>query len=237
MRSKKRNRKSRKKPKKHKRHFSLAFLIAIPGNFVLACLCLIAFISLFQYTLIDEKTWAVFATGVIGALAIVGGAKMSRFRVFIHELKHALVVILTGNSLKNFVVGKETGHVNFEMYEDKVHFAPIIALAPYFFPLFSLPVLILCIFLENSHNLILSFFLGASFATDLSMAYTDLHPHQSDLQKIPGGVFAGLLYLAGAHFLWLMITLLWVTAGRDSYIYMGYVVAEIATQIAANKGM
>ncbi len=230
----KRTRKARPgKKQKHKRHFSIAFFIAIPGNFILGCVCLVSFIFLLDYYIFDEKVWALFATGFIGAIAIVGTSKIPKTRVFIHELKHAIVVVLTGNSLKNFVVKTNTGHVEFEMYRNKVHFASIIALAPYFFPLFSFPMLAACLIFEGSYNLLLALALGLTLATDISMAYTDLHPHQTDLQKVTGGFFAGLLYLAGTHFMWTMICLLWVVAGRNAYIYTGSIAIEIMKVIAA----
>ena len=224
---------SRAKKEKHKRHFSIAFFIAIPGNFVLGCVCLISFISLFDYYIFDERIWALFATGFIGSLAVVGTSKIPKTRVFVHELKHAVVVLLTGNRLKNFVVDKHTGHVEFEMYSDKVHFASIIALAPYFFPLFSLPMLIACLILENGYNLFLSLGLGLALATDISMAYVDLHPHQTDLKKVSGGFFAGLLYLAGMHFLWTTVCLLWVVAGRNAYLFTGSLFFEFMKAVAA----
>ena len=218
---------------KHKRPFSIAFIIAIPGNFILASIALISFVSLMQNYILDEEIWAIFLTSFIGAVAIVGSSKIQTFRTFIHELKHAVVVIFTGNNLKNFVVEKETGHVEFEMYKDKLRFAPIIALAPYFFPLFSLPALIVCLVMENNSDLLLAALLGITLAVDISMAYTDLHPHQSDLKKVTGGFFASLLYLASAHFLWIMICLLWVVGGRNAFVYTGYVIMQFAKILAA----
>ena len=181
--------------------------------------------TILSATTINTETWAVFATGVVGALAVIGGSSIQKLRILIHETKHAIVVLLSGNSLKNFVVGNKTGHVEYEMYKDTVHFAPIIALAPYFFPLLSLPMLILCIAFEGQQNHFLALGLGLTFATDLSTAYTDLHPHQTDLHKISGGAITALLYLAGVHFLWTMVCLLWIAGGRNAYAHLFYTIA------------
>ena len=226
MRRNKRNLRKRNK-EETSRPFSIAFLIAIPGNFILGGVVFLCFAQLLlQYRFGRSEIWALFASGFISSMVLVGTAKMSRFRVLVHEIKHAVVVVLTGNSLKSIQVKENTGHVKFGIYEHKLHFAPIISLAPYFFPLFSLPVLIVCIALDTNYIQLLSILLGASLATDISMAYTDLHPHQSDLQKVTGGPFFALLYLASAHFLWTSLCLLWLLAGRAAYVYCGYILAE-----------
>ena len=57
--------------------------------------------------------------------------------VFGHELTHALWVWLMGGRVSRFRVGREGGHI----LTDKNNF--LIALAPYFFPLYSILVLAL----------------------------------------------------------------------------------------------
>lgn len=222
---------TRKSKTPGRRHFSIAFLIAIPGNFILGTIGLLSLYTLLSRLGANSERWVVFATGFAAGLTIVGGTKMSTFRVFIHELKHAIMVTCTGNSIKHFKVGSETGHVEFEMYADKLHFAPIIALAPYFFPLFSLPVLAAAVVLEGYADPIFVLALGFFLAADLSFAYTDLHPHQTDLQHVTGGTWMALLYLAATHFLWWMICLLWVAGGRSAFIYAGYTAARLGAEL------
>lgn len=214
------------------RPFSIAFLIAIPGNFALAAFGVISFVHLCHYSFGRSDVWALFLSGFVSALTIVATMSLAHFRVLIHEVKHAIVIVLTGNSLKNLVVKKGTGHVEFEMYENKLHFAPIISLAPYFLPLFSLPMLLVCIALEGAYTPVLALALGACLAADISFAYTDLHPHQSDLQKVPGGAFIALLYLASVHFLWTVLCLLWVLAGRSAFVYCGYILIGLLRTLA-----
>lgn len=226
MRRNKRNSRNKKR-QATSRPFSILFLIAIPGNFILGGIVFISFAQLlFQYHFGRSEVWALFVSGVLCALVLIGTTKMSRFRVLIHEIKHAIVVVLTGNSLKSIHVKEKTGHVEFSIFENKLHFAPIISLAPYFFPLFSLPMLVICIVLDSHSVQILAMLLGAALATDMSMAYTDLHPHQTDLQKVTGGPFVALLYLASTHFLWTSICLLWPLAGRNGYVYCGYILVD-----------
>ncbi|MCB0323080.1 MAG: M50 family metallopeptidase [Bdellovibrionales bacterium] len=220
------------KKKSLRRHFSIAFLLAIPGNFVIAAVLLFSFLSLAQKYPLATERWTVFATGLFGGFVIVGTTKMPTMRVFIHELRHAVVVLLTGNRLKNFHVDTHSGHVTFQMASDRVHFAPFITLAPYCFPLFSLPTLLLCVTLEEFYPLLLTLLLGLVLATDLETAFEELHPHQTDLKQVMGGFFASALYIAGAHLAWIGTCLVWVVGGRSAYLYSGYVMLELVKSIA-----
>lgn len=221
-----------KKKEKIKKHFSFTFLLAIPGNFLIGALCLTTFLTLFQEYIFEKQIWASFAAGLIGSAMVVGTSDMPRLRTLIHELRHAVVVVLTGNLLKSIEVKKHSGHVNYEMYEDTLHFAPIIALAPYFFPLFSLPALAACLVFEDYDKTLLAFLLGVTLAADLVTAYGELHPHQSDLKKIVGGFFSSGLYLAGAHFMWCSVCLIWIQGGRNAYLYVGNVFLELIALLA-----
>ena len=135
---------------------------------------------------------------------------MPKFRTFIHELKHFILVVLSGNKVKDFHFDTHTGHVEFAMYSNKVHFGPFIAMAPYFLPLFSLPTLIACFVFEEWNKPMLCILLGITLAADISMAYKEIHPHQTDFKKIFGGFLICALYLAGFHLMWTSLCLLWV---------------------------
>jgi hypothetical protein len=215
-------------PPKLKRQFSFSFLLAIPGNFVIAGICLLSCLFLYESYLFEREIWALFATGLIGGLTLVGSSQIPRTRTLIHELKHAVVVLLTGNSLRSIHVEKYTGHVDYEMSAETVRFAPIIALAPYFFPILSLPMLILCLVFEESNKAMLTLGLGFCLATDLTTAFTELHPRQTDLKTIFGGALASASYLAGFHLMWFSVCTLWVIAGRKGYLYAGYLVWKIS---------
>jgi len=215
-------------PKQH-RYFSVSFLLAIPGNFLIGSACFITWLLLLDRYLLDKRVWAMFCTGAVAGLGLLGTSEMPRFRTLIHELKHALTVIFTGNLLKAIEVKKYSGRVNYELHAETMHFAPVIVLAPYFLPLLSGPALLACLLLEDLYREPLVFLLGFAVAADLSMAYSELHPRQTDLKQIKGGVFAALSYLASFHFMWLSVCLLWVTAGRKGFIYLAYVVLRLCS--------
>ena len=220
-----------------KRSFSLAFLLAIPGNFILAGILIITFFSLFENSIIEKENWAIFATGLIGSLVVIGTTKMPTFRTFIHELKHALLVVFTGNKVKNFHVDTHTGHVEFQMCSTKVHFAPIIALAPYFLPIFSFPILAVCIFLEPLYGPILCLVLGLALAADISLGISEIHSHQTDLKKVMGGFLGSALYLSGVHLMWFAACIIWVQGGRAGYLFAGNVTWEFALRLAERVGV
>lgn len=226
------DKKAREAALKEKNPFSLWFLFAIPSNFLLGCACIIALIGLQEFAVLRSQTLTCFGTGVLGSLIIIGTTKMHKLRTFIHELKHAFVVVFTGNKVKDFHFDTHTGHVSFTMCSTKVHFAPLITLAPYFFPMFSLPLLIICILCDQLYIYPLSFALGFALAADISMGFTELHPHQSDLHRVPGGFIFALLYLSGFHLLWTAFVLIWVFAGRNGYVYTGYLMLEFVELLA-----
>ena len=217
---------------KIKRHFSIPFFLAIPGNFILTGLGIIGLHAVLAHFPLETERWAVFGTGLLSSMILVGAFKVSTLRVLMHELKHGIVVKLTGNKLYNMKVGSQTGHVEYAMYEDRVHFAPIIALAPYFYPLLSLPTFIACVLLEDLYSIPLCLALGMALGTDVASAIAELHPNQTDFQKISGGFFASALYLAGVHMMWCTICLIWLAAGRNGFAYAGYVVLEVMGKIA-----
>ena len=213
--------------KKITRHFSFAFLLAIPSNYILGSLLGLALLDIWEQKPFEKEVWALFSIGVVSAFCFIGSSKIYTFRTFIHELKHFVVVVMTGNKVKDFHVDTHTGHVKFEMYKDKVHFAPIISLAPYFLPLFSFPVFIACLISEDYYRLPLIAALGVSLGIDLQFGYKEIHPHQTDLTRIRGGYFSSGIYLVGVHFLWITCCLLWVIDGRQGFFHAGELVWEL----------
>lgn len=218
--------KRRKKPKPKidtkKKTGSLAFFTAIPTNFVLGSLCLVAIVALWPSYSFQAQTWVIFALGLLGGISLFAGTSMLRLETFIHELKHAVLVVLSGNRLTDFHVDKGTGHVQYQMHAHKVRFGPFITLAPYFFPLLSLPALIVCMFLVNHNRTLLVFIIGLTLGIDLVTAYKEFHPHQTDLRVIFGGILFAGIFIASANFFWVMFCLLWVLAGNNGFLYLGY---------------
>ena len=210
---------------------SFSFLLSIPVSYSLIIVLSLITLGLLSVYRIDREVFALFISALIGSISITSNTKMPKFRVFIHELKHAVVIILTGNKLTDFKVDKHTGHVKYLMYLNKVHFAPTITLAPYYFPLFSLPTLIACIVLEYKFKLMLSFLLGASLGFDLETSFHEIHPDQTDIKKIFGGMFLAKLYIFGVNTLWLMICFIWILAGRNGFIHGAHMIFNLIKKL------
>ncbi|MDQ6809823.1 MAG: hypothetical protein M3Z64_10455 [Verrucomicrobiota bacterium] len=96
------------------------------------------FFTVFARATITQQLWAAeefwfFSLGaVLWLIAFFGLPRPMLVYVFGHELTHALWVLLMGGRVSRFRVGRDGGHI----ITDRNNFW--IALAPYFFPLYSL---------------------------------------------------------------------------------------------------
>ena len=101
------------------------------------------FFTVFTRATVTQRLWAgeefwFFSLGVIlWLIAFFGLPRPLLVYVFGHELTHALWVFLMGGRVSRFRVGRDGGHI----VTDRNNFW--IALAPYFFPLYSILALAL----------------------------------------------------------------------------------------------
>lgn len=147
--------------------------------------------------LIDQNTTAslgMFVAGGYLGYLITKRYFYGRFAVFIHELKHAIIATISGNKFKDIHIGQDSGFYKYEYTEKTARYNGFIALAPYWVPLFSLPVLISGIFLIPDQSLRL-FILGTSYAADLTFSARDVSPLQTDFKMIEGGFKTGFAYI------------------------------------------
>ena len=112
--------------------------------FFLLPLCAIltqTFFTVFARATVTHRLWAgeefwFFSLGaVLWLIAFFGLPRPMLVYVFGHELTHALWVWIMGGRVTRFRVGREGGHI----VTDRNNFW--IALAPYFFPLYSLIII------------------------------------------------------------------------------------------------
>ncbi len=115
--------------------------------------------------------------------------------VFGHELTHALWTWLFGGTAKKFKTSSKGGHV----VVTKNNF--VIALAPYFFPLYAL--LVVGVFLAghwlwNWHHYIVWFhlLLGAAYAFHVTLTWHILKNRQSDITE-QGYLFSAVIIFLG----------------------------------------
>lgn len=222
----------KKKEKPIPRIYSLPLLCAIPCTFVVGWGCFYTLYLMCTHFRLSIPLWGSFLLGFAFASLLLIRFELGRTKTLIHELKHAVMVVLTGNILKGMRVSKYSGEVKYEIYEHSLHTASLIALAPYFMPLFSFPTLVAALIFENGESLTWAVALGAALGLDLTSAFNEMRPEQTDFRKILGGFLASGCYLAGFHFMWVGVCALWLMGGRAAYIYSGRVFLAGAEVIA-----
>ncbi len=211
----------KKKEKPIPRIYSLPLLCAIPSTFIIGWGSFYSLYRMSQQFHLSFPLWGAFLLGfALSATALIR-LELGRTKTLIHEVKHAVMVILTGNVLKGMSVSKHSGEVRYEIYEHSLHTASLIALAPYFLPLFSFPTLIAALLLESGESMGWALALGAALGLDLTSAFNEMRPEQTDFRKILGGFLASGCYLAGFHFMWVGICAIWLMGGRAAYVFTG----------------
>jgi hypothetical protein len=125
------------------RAIPLVWLCSVIAFFLLApaWISTLTFFTCFRHAAMDHRFWAseefwFFGLGaVLWVIAFIGLPRPLLIYVFGHELTHALWVWIMGGRVSDFRVSRTGGHI----VSDKHNF--FIALAPYFFPLYSIAVI------------------------------------------------------------------------------------------------
>lgn len=215
---------------------SFAFYFSIPSALILSSILLVSTLNTLKQTGFQSAIWVLLSHAFISAWALFGGKRETRTKTLIHELKHAALVIITGNKLKEIKVGRTEGHVAYNVNEDTLHLEPFVLLAPYFFPLFSLPVFLCAVFLGEGNHLPFVWALGFALGIDLTTAANEVHGHQSDLRRIFGGFLATRSFIFGANLLWASLCLLWISGASKGFEEFGLVLGRIADQFLLTGG-
>jgi len=187
------------------------FIIAI----FLLPLCAIltqTFFTVFARATVTQRLWAAeefwfFSLGaVLWLIAFFGLPRPMLVYVFGHELTHALWVLLMGGRVSRFRVGREGGHI----VTDRNNFW--IALAPYFFPLYSLIIIagygVLGLFVNvQPYGRLLYALIGATWAFHFTFTCWMIPKKQTDLTD--HGTFFSLvvIYLMNLALLSVMLVL------------------------------
>ncbi len=143
-----------------------------------------------------DTTWVPFLSGAACWLIIyLLLPKPMWVYVFGHELTHALWTWLLGGKVKRFKASANGGHV----VVNKSNF--VIALAPYFFPLYA--VLVVLVFLAGCwacnwrHYLVwFHLLLGAAYAFHVSLTWHILKHNQTDISE-QGYLFSAAIIFLG----------------------------------------
>jgi len=167
---------------------------------------------------------------VFAVATLLGGVVTMRyvrghFSVYLHELKHKILSILAGNRSKKLrVESAETGYFEYSYTKDTAHMNAMIALAPYFLPIFTLPTIALCYYLLPDLSWLSLLIVGVAYGIDLVHSLREISPVQTDLTEIRGGYLIALLYIVAMQGALLTFLTAWVLAGSEgiSILFLGY---------------
>ncbi len=181
------------------------------------------FFTAFARTTLHDAFWATaefwfFSLGVAMWLVIFFGLpKTVWIYVFGHELTHAFWVMLMGGRVHRFSVGKDGGHI----LADKTN--TWIALAPYFFPIYSVLVIwlygMLAIFFDMApYREVLYWAVGFTWAFHMAFTCWMIPKGQPDLAY--GGTFFSLMviYLLNLALLAVLLILASPGVGAASFL-------------------
>jgi len=170
------------------------------------------FFTVFARATVTHHLWAgpafwFFSLGaILWLIAFFGLPRPMVVYVFGHELTHALWVLLMGGRVSRFRVGRDGGHI----VTDRNNFW--IALAPYFFPLYSLIVIatygILGLFFDvQPYGRLLYALIGVTWAFHFTFTCWMIPKKQTDLTD--HGTFFSLvvIYLMNLALLSVMLVL------------------------------
>ena len=152
-----------------------------------------------------EEFWFFSLGAVLWLIAFFGLPRPVILYVFGHELTHALWVWLMGGSVTRFRVGRHGGHI----ITDRTNFW--IALAPYFFPLYSILAIALygalSLFINvRPYGQLLYAIIGATWAFHFTFTGWMILKNQSDLSD--HGTFFSLVVIYLMNLLLLTVMLI-----------------------------
>jgi hypothetical protein len=189
------------------------------------------FFTVFARATVSERLWAAeefwfFSLGaVLWLIAFFGLPRPVLLYVFGHELTHAFWVLVMGGRISKFRVGRDGGHV----VTDRTNFW--IALAPYFFPLYSLIIIaaygVLGLFVNvQPYGRLLYALIGATWAFHFTFTCWMIPKKQTDLTD--HGTFFSLvvIYLMNLALLSVMLVL---ASKRITFVSFGN---DVVTNIA-----
>jgi hypothetical protein len=235
-------------PARTPRTIPLRYLNTVIGFFLLApaWISTQTFFTCFRDATLRHRFWSseefwFFSLGaVLWAITFIGLPRPVLLYVFGHELTHALWVWVWGGRVSDFRVSRDGGHI----VSDKHNFW--IALAPYFFPLYSIAVIAAygggALFwnMEPYHRWLYAL-IGVTWAFHVSFTLWMIPKGQTDLTYYGTffslviiylmnlAVLTLLLVVASPHVTWRAFGLEWV---RNAHVFSQWALA-LARRAAA----
>src|SRR5438105_4725269 len=181
------------------------------------------FFTVFARAAMIQRLWAAqefwfFSLGaLLWMIAFIGLPRPILLYVFGHELTHAFWVWLMGGRVSRFHIGREGGHV----VTDRTNFW--IALAPYFFPIYSILAIAIYGALSLFYNVqpygrLLYAVIGATWAFHLTFTCWMIPKNQTDLRD--HGTFFSLVIINLLN-LTLLSVMLILASPRITFVSFG----------------
>jgi hypothetical protein len=173
--------------------------------------------------LFDEESlprWGLFLAGAVLGVGIASAYIKSYFAVFIHEWKHAILSGLVGNKPKGIRVRADSGHFQYAYYKHTEHMNALIAIAPYFLPLFTTIFFALSYPFTYPDSIKALFFVGFGYGADLSLGLRDVKPWQTDLTEIKGGYRVAVYYVVAINLVLFSYLAAWITAREEGIPFL-----------------
>ncbi len=181
------------------------------------------FFTAFARATVTQRLWAAeefwfFSLGaILWMIAFLGLPRPIVLYVFGHELTHALWVWLMGGRVSRFRVSRDGGHI----VTDRNNF--LIALAPYFFPLYSILAIAIYGLLSLFYNVqpygrLLYAIIGVTWAFHFTFTCWMIPKKQTDL--IDHGTFFSLVVIYLANLLLLSVMLV-LAARQITFLDLG----------------
>jgi len=196
------------------------------------------FFTVFTRAAVTQRLWAgeefwFFSLGaVLWLIAFFGLPRPLLVYVFGHELTHAVWVLLMGGRVSQFKVGRDGGHI----VTDRNNFW--IALAPYFFPLYSIIALALygaaSLFVDvQPYGRLLYATIGVTWAFHLTFTCWMIPKSQTDLTA--NGTFFSLVLIYLMNLL-LLSAMLVIASRQITFADFGSEIGENISGLANGFG-
>ncbi len=159
----------------------------------------------------------LIGAGAYGAVYIgFAGRRVGFWTILEHELTHVLFALATFHRVVGFSAMRAGGHVR---YIGSGNW--LIAIAPYFFPLFTLVVIAVLTLLPPRHLAVGAGVLGASVAHHVLSTWSETHRHQTDLRET--GWLWNWLFLPSVNAFVLGIVLSYAAGTRSLTAHLSHV--------------
>lgn len=177
--------------------YALSFLL-IPLVYGFGYEALLFVAANFEFALLETFLYGFLAYTVFHFLL---GSKLTFVQIFEHELGHTLAALVFFNDVRGFLVHPQGGEM---VYQGAANF--FIRLAPYFLPVFTLPLLAAKPFVFPSTHGAINFLIGFTLAFHYLFLVQEFRPKQSDIEETGLAFAFCVVFIMNAIFLAIILS-------------------------------